>query len=267
MTDDYGFYQRTIAALLASGALTREMRVLVGCAGRPDRDLLHGLGFTHVTISNVDVRYDGTEFAPYPWSFQDAEHLDFPDGSFDACIVHNGLHHCYSPHRALLELYRVARRCVVVFEPRDTLLTRVGVKLNLGQEYEVAAVVGNDLRFGGVRNTAIPNFVYRWTEREIEKVVRCYDPVARPRFRYFYALRVPESRMAMMKRRLLPTVLKLSLPVLRLFTALFPRQSNCFGFVIFKPELPADLQPWLRLEQGQPVVDRDWVSRQYRKPK
>ena len=34
----------------------------------------------------------------------------FEDGAFDFVVVHQGLHHCHSPHRGLLEMYRVARR-------------------------------------------------------------------------------------------------------------------------------------------------------------
>jgi ubiquinone/menaquinone biosynthesis C-methylase UbiE len=44
---------------------------------------------------------------------QDAENLSYDDRAFDLVVVHAGLHPCYSPHRALLEMYRVARRCVV----------------------------------------------------------------------------------------------------------------------------------------------------------
>jgi ubiquinone/menaquinone biosynthesis C-methylase UbiE len=83
---------------------------LVVCRGEFDRDTLLEEGYTAVTISNLDDRVRGDEFAPYAWSFQDAEALSFPDRSFDYCIVHAGLHHCASPHRALLEMYRAARR-------------------------------------------------------------------------------------------------------------------------------------------------------------
>lgn len=258
------FYRRTLQRLLERGFLRRDQRLLVACGGQPDREVLHDLGFSQVTISNLDARMRGDEFAPYPWSFQDAENLQFPDESFDIVVVHNGLHHCYSPHRALLELYRVARRGVVVFEPRDTFLVRLGVRLQFGQEYEVAAVAGNDLRFGGVRNTAIPNYVYRWTEREIVKTLSTFAPVGRPRLEYFYALRVPEERLAAFKNRWVVGSVRALLPVLRLFTALFPRQCNCFAFALEKPQWPRDLHPWLALRDGQPVLREDWVRARYR---
>ena len=160
------------------------------------------LGFRQVTISNLDSRIKGDEFAPYPWSLQDAENLRFEDGAFDFVVVHQGLHHCYSPHRGLLEMYRVARRGVLAFEPRDTRLVRLGVKLGFGQEYEIAAVAENGLQAGGVGNSATPNFIYRWTEREIEKTIRTFNPAGRAEFRYFSALRVPKKRIRSMKNGL-----------------------------------------------------------------
>ncbi len=77
---------------------------------------------------------------------QDVERLGFTDRAFDFVVVHQGLHHCHSPHRGLLEMYRVARRGVLAFEPRDTRLVRLGVRLGFGQEYEIAAVAENGLR-------------------------------------------------------------------------------------------------------------------------
>ena len=203
------------------------------------------------------------EFAPYQWSYQDAEALKYADAEFDWCVVHNGLHHCYSPHRALLEMYRVARKGIVVFEPRDTLLVRVGVRLGLGQEYEVASVWGNNCQFGGVRNTAIPNYVYRWTEREVEKTLCCFEPLGRPRVRYFYALRVPEERLRATRNKWLVLAARLAIPVAKLLAAIFPRQSNCFAMLVEKPVYPQDLHPWLAMGAGGPTVNRTWLEARY----
>ena len=148
------FYSETLRRLLNDGWIGLNSSVLVVCGGGYDRDVFHGLGFRRVTISNLDSRLDsrrdGSEFAPYPWSLQDVERLRFEDGAFDFVVVHQGLHHCHSPHRGLLEMYRVARRGMLAFEPRDTRLVRLGVRLGFGQEYEIAAVAGNGLRAGGV---------------------------------------------------------------------------------------------------------------------
>src|ERR1700750_2042880 len=174
----------------------------------------------------------GDEFAPYAWSRQDAESITFGDGAFDFVVVHQGLHHCHSPHRGLLEMYRVARRGVLAFEPRDTRLVRLGVRVGVGAQCEICAVAGNGLKAGGVANSATPNFIYRWTEREIEKTIRTFWPAGRAGFRYFCALRVPKERMLSMKNRLVAGALEALLPVVRLFAKVFPGQSNCFAFAI-----------------------------------
>jgi ubiquinone/menaquinone biosynthesis C-methylase UbiE len=100
------------AEILCKSGIPKNKSVLVVCGGELDRNIVVDEGFTAVTISNLDERIRGNEFAPYAWSFQDAEALSFPDDAFDYCMVHAGLHHCASPHRALLEMYRVARRGV-----------------------------------------------------------------------------------------------------------------------------------------------------------
>jgi SAM-dependent methyltransferase len=263
------FYSETLRRLLNDGWIGLDSSVLVVCGGAYDRDVFHGLGFRRVTISNLDSRLDsridsridsgidGREFAPYSWSLQDVESLGFEDGAFDFVVVHQGLHHCHSPHRGLLEMYRVARVGVLAFEPRDTRLVRLGVRLGFGQEYEIAAVAGNGLQAGGVGNSATPNFIYRWTEREIEKTIRTFRPAGRAGFRYFSALRVPEERMRSMKNRLVAGSLRVLLPVVRLFATVFPGQSNCFAFAVTKV---AELHPWM-VDEG--TLDAEWVGRRY----
>jgi SAM-dependent methyltransferase len=257
------FYSRALTRLLEGQLLSREMSILVVCGGQPDKEALLGMGFQHVTISNLDARYKENEFAPFAWSYQDAENLTFGDGEFDICIVHQGLHHCYSPHRALLEMYRVARKGVLVFEPRDTLLVRLGVALGFGERYEVAAVAGNRLEFGGVRNTAIPNHIYRWTESEVRKTIRSYDPCGEPRFHFMYCLRVSAERVRKMKNRPVALATRLSLPLLKLLIRLWPKQGNNFAFFVEKAELPRDLHPWLTLVEGRAGINRGWVRQRY----
>jgi len=263
-SNEDSFYPDTLIELLQRGVLTRDMHLLVACGGTYDRDVLYDLGFRHVTISNLDVRLKGDEFQPFDWSYQDVERLSFDDDAFDFAIVHNGLHHCYSPHRGLLELYRVAKRGILAFEPRDTLLVRLGVRLNFGQEYELAAVSHHGLQFGGVGNTEIPNFIYRWTESEFEKTIRCYAPVGQHRFFYRYAMRVNWGRLRSMKNRAFAVLITAGLPILKLVFALFPRQANGFAFAVEKPRLPAELHPWLALNNGKLAVNNRWIEARYR---
>ena len=257
------FYEATLEWLIDAGVLSRELNVLVVCGGPFDRDVLLKAGFTDVTISNLDSRLSGNEFSPFRWRYQDAERLEFPDDEYDFCIAHNGLHHCASPHRALLEMFRVAKKGVLVFEPRDTLLVRLGIRLNFGQDYETASVEGDGLGFGGMRNSGIPNYVYRWTEREVEKTIRSFSPWGEPRFLFRYALRVPWARLRAMRNKTFFLHIGSLLPLLKFFCFCFPKQSNGFAFAIVKPRIPADVLPWLKLENGRIMVNRDWMERRY----
>ncbi|GJG87401.1 hypothetical protein tb265_25820 [Gemmatimonadetes bacterium T265] len=257
------FYVDTVRRLLRDGTLTPTTRVLVVCGGDYDRQSLLACGLTDVVISNVDPRMQGDEFAPYAWSFQDVEDITLPDGAFDFVIAHSGLHHCRSPHRGLCEMYRVARRGVLVFEPRDGLLPRLAVRLDLGQEYEVAAVFDNGMAFGGVRNTEVPNFVYRWTEGEVRKTIQSYAPIGRHHFAFYYATRLPWSRLRMLKSRVQRAAALAVLPVVRLAGVLFPRACNNFAFLVLKPEIPRGLFPWLSAPDGVPALNREWVRARY----
>jgi SAM-dependent methyltransferase len=257
------FYETTLKWLIDSGVLSREMNMLVVCGGQFDRDVLLTAGFTQVTISNLDSRLSGNTYSPFRWCCQDAEKLDFPDDEYDFCIAHNGLHHCASPHRALLEMFRVAKKGVLVFEPRDTLLVRLGIRFNFGQDYETASVEGDGLGFGGMRNTGIPNYVYRWTEREIEKTIRSFSPWGEPSFLYRYSLRVPWARLRAMRNKTFLLFITAFLPLLKFLCFCFPKQSNGFAFAIVKPSIPTDVLPWLKYENGRITMNRDWMEREY----
>lgn len=232
------FYTKTIRQLLKDGAITLSDSVLVVCAGDFDVDTLHALGFTNVVISNLEKRHEGQLFS---WSRQDAEALTFPDRSFDWVLVHAGLHHCVSPHKALIEMVRVARHGAIAFEARDSLLMRIAAKLGLAVDYELEAVAANKYTGGGLRGGPIPNFVYRWTEREVEKTIESAFPDRVNRIDYFYAVRSPDQRMelASVGRRAITKILWLGVAALHLF---FPRQCNSFAFAI----RCHGVKPWIK---------------------
>jgi SAM-dependent methyltransferase len=253
------FYLKVLSALLKGGVIGRAEKVLVVCGGELDRDVLLTLGFTDVTISNVDPRMaqDEQPFKPYTWGRQDAENLACDDDSFDLVLVHAGLHHCRSPHRALLEMYRAARRAIVVIEARDSLAMRWACRLGFAAEYEVTAVATNGWEYGGVDNSPIPNYVYRWTEREVAKTLATFDPRGKIETRFFYGLEVPYAAVAHQSRARAALLRGLS-PLLYAFSRLFPGQGNCFAFYARKPVYPPDLHPWLKVEDGRVVPDRSW---------
>ena len=75
-------------------------------------------------------------------------------------------------------MYRVARKGIIVIESRRSLLMQIANRLGLSPEYEVEAVVGSELERGGVDNTAIPNYIYRWTEDELMRAINHTIPAA-----------------------------------------------------------------------------------------
>src|SRR5262249_10188229 len=157
-----------------------------------------------------------------------AESLSYNDGAFDYVVVHAALHHCPSPHRALLEMYRVARRAAIMFESRDSLLMKLLVRLKFTDVYEPTAVYYNDCKFGGVNNTEIPNFVYRWTEHELEKTIASYAPYANHQFHYRYASDIPHLTSVQKRRGIRGAVLAVAAPLYRAFAWFFPKQQNLF---------------------------------------
>ena len=254
-----GFYGRVLTTLLEDGLIAADMSVVVSCGGTADRDALLASGFTSVTITNVDNAGENGELAPYGWEQQDAEALTYADGSFDIAIVSAGLHHCRSPHRALLELYRVARVAVVALESRDSALMRLSVRLGAVDEYELGAVAAHGLRAGGVENSSTPNFVYRWTEREVAKTVASFAPHARHRIRFFREFELPDVLVST-ARGPRALALRLARPLVSGITRLFPSQANLFGFAIEKPNPARDLHPWMA-SVDEP--DADVIGRRY----
>ena len=66
------FYAETLAKLLAAKDISVDDRVLVVCGGPTDSEVLSGLGFRRVLITNLDPAYDDAIDA-YPYSLSDAE--------------------------------------------------------------------------------------------------------------------------------------------------------------------------------------------------
>ncbi len=258
------FYNDTLLKLRERGLLSTDDSVLVLAGGKNDQEALEAAGIKTAVISNLDTRLKGNEFEPYGWSFQDAEKTDYPEGAFDFCLIHNGLHHCYSPHRAILEMYRVARKGIILLEPYDSLLTRIGVKLKIGQDYEIAPVVGHNYQYGGVANSNVPNFVYRLSRHELEKTINCGAPYGEHIFHYFHEMVLPLGRLKD-KRNRLPYYFFLALtPLLKLWSLIFPQHMNFFAAAILKPK---SLHPWLlpNPDGGLPLPNREYMDRLYKR--
>jgi ubiquinone/menaquinone biosynthesis C-methylase UbiE len=246
--------------VLTQAGIEPEDSVLAVCAGTYDKNSLQAIGVRRAVISNVDYHAGVSEYGPYDWQFQDAEKLSADDESFDWCVVHAGLHHCGSPHWALCEMLRVAKKGVVVVETRDSLLMRVAASLGFTSQYELAASALTEGKSGGYRNGNIPNYVYRWTEREVEKTIRTFLPSHEPSIRYFYQYLIPTEEMTMSRNPLKRAIATGTSFMTGLFEALLPKQGNRFGFVILKK---ARLHAWLTEHDGKLAVNMDYLRKIY----
>lgn len=241
------FFQRVLTGLLDEGRLSRSDSILVVCGGSTDFENLRAAGLTNVTISNLDERMlvdGGKQYDPYDWRYENAERLTVEDGSYDVVMVHSGLHHLRCPLKGVTEMYRVARKGILGFEPNMNAFTKLGARLGFGQRWEHAAVYFNDCKWGGVENTEIPNFVYRFRADDIVQTANTFNPIAEHRCRFWYSTRFPD-RLLSVRNPLIRIPAKLGAPVFEMAGRTFSSLANNMAFWVQKPAVPADLLPWL----------------------
>jgi len=259
------FYRDVIRDLIKN----QNASVLVCGGGALDKKVLESLGFLDVTISNLDTRMTGNEYAPFKWKYENAESLSFHDESFDYVIIHAAIHHVSSPHKVLTEMYRVARKGTLSIESRDSIIMRFLEKYGFSPVYEHAAVYHNDCQYGGVNNTDIPNYIYRWTEREIEKTIQTFAPFFWHKFHYRYGTAFPSTPELENKAKIKTLFLKFMRPFFWLFTKGFPKQQNLFAFYIEKSTDPNSLFPWLTFDDAEQKIkfNKKWGDEKYKTPK
>lgn len=253
-------YVYRLKKLLTLGILRQDMRILVVCGGNTDKNAMLEAGFKNVVVTNMAKKECFEPFEPYAYEEQDVENLTYCDEAFDFCIAHDGLHHCNSPHRAMLEMYRVSKLGFMAFEPRDNLMVAFGSRFGFGQEYEIAAVMGHQYKGGGWMNTPIPNYVYRFNPREIMKTFSTASPFALPRFMFFNNIQVSWGRYRSMRNKRKLICLLLAYPIYRAISFIIPALCTNLAFVVLKPRIPEDLHPWVKHDDGRLVPNIDWMQ-------
>lgn len=258
------FYDKVLKQLAKNRILSCNDHILIVAAGILDRDSFVKNAFNDVLITNIEKDRGVQDYEPYRWEYQDVENLTFGNNEFDWVFIHAGLHHCSSPHRGLCEMLRVAKKGIGVLESRDSLLNKLAEKSGFVPLYELEPCVLSSGESGGLRNTNIPNFVYRWTEREVRKTVNSYIPQYVHKFYFFYGLRIPNQRLAMSESVIKRFVGYSAVFLSPLFKALFPKQGNDFAFIISKT---GKLQPWLKLNDNNLTFNTDYIAGRFKPEK
>jgi len=230
------FYRETLVHLVRDKTVSLDDAILVVCGGRYDIETLRAAGFRNVTISSFDPHHE-EEAKPYRWSRQDAEALTFADNTFDWCFVYAGLHHCQSPHKALIEMCRVGCQGVVAIEARDSMLMRIARRLGLTADYEITAIIDHQYKGGGIRDLPIPNYVYRWTEREVIKTIESAFPHRINYVEFRYGMRYPSLPMSGIKE----AISTVCFSALKVVWPIVKRQGNEFGIIVRS----GALKPWM----------------------
>jgi len=111
---------------------------------------------------------------------------------------------------------------------------RLATKIKLAEEFEVSSV-DEDKNTGGLLDTAIPNYVYRWTEKEIFKLLKSFDPknINLVNFDYTSDLTNFKNRDSYIENILL----KILIITGKIFFFFFKKQQNCMSIFIDKTKI------------------------------
>ena len=223
--------------------LDKNSKILIVGAGKKDLQVFKENMFTNFTCSN----YSGKGFDKITFKKIDLNKIDEPDESYDYVIAHACIHHCSRPHNAIIEMYRVAKKGILVIESKDNFLMKIMTKLKLAEEYELSAI--NDQNSfddqGGVDNSNIPNFVYRWTEHEVKKLMNSYNPKYKHVINFEYEFEY-SNILNKFKNKIIRHILGLIVPTI-VFGLKFviKKQANLFSFFINKEKSKQMKQSWI----------------------
>jgi len=257
-------YPRVLRSLIVRGLVKDTDNVLVLAGGNFDRQSMLDAKLTNVTISNLDYHAGHKDYAPYEWRRLDAEKIEVGDECYDWVVIHAGLHHLAVPAMGVCEMFRVARRGILCFEARDSALMKFAVSVGLTADHELEPAFLSSGSHGGYRNGPIPNYVYRWTEREFEKVINSFAPTHKHTFFYDYGFQVPAQRFAMSKSRLHRFAGFAISKLTKAAETMIPKQGNQFAFGVLKN---VSLQPWLTpdLQFKESFLSKKYDKAKYKK--
>jgi ubiquinone/menaquinone biosynthesis C-methylase UbiE len=222
----FEFYQNQILKFLH-----KNKSILVLGASSEEGRLFQKLQFKKVTLSNINLdQLIGSEKYKLKKKRIDFRNLfKIKNNSYDYVVVHASIHHTSKPHNILLEMYRIAKHGVLIIESNDSLIMKISVKLNFSEDFEKSALSQN---VGGVDGSNVPNYVYRWTEREVKKLFYSYQPDKKINIIFNYQNNIFNEILT--NNSIKRIILTLSYIFLKIIFFLFPRQQNLMSIFIDK---------------------------------
>jgi ubiquinone/menaquinone biosynthesis C-methylase UbiE len=224
----FEFYQNQILKFLH-----KNKSILVLGASSDEGNLFHKLQFKRVTLSNIDLaQLKGAEKYKFKKIKIDFRNLfKIKNNSYDYVVVHASIHHTSRPHNILLEMYRIAKHGILIVESNDSFVMRLSVKLNFSEDFEKSALNENTY-VGGVDGSNIPNYVYRWTEREIKKLFYSYQPDKKINIVFDYQDNIFNEGLS--NNSIRKKIIKFSYIFLKIIFFIFPKQKNLMSIYIDK---------------------------------
>ena len=216
------FYEKQLIRFIQD----KDSKILVLGAGSLDKKIFTNLKYTDVTFSNIENTTEKN--LNY---FENIHEIKITDNKFDYCVAHACIHHSSRPHAAILELCRVCSKGALIIEANDSLISRIACKFNMSEKYELSAVEKNKTT-GGVDNTNIPNYVYRWTEREVIKLMNSYKPQIIHKIFFDYGSQIKFTNSLIFKF------------AFKVFFFLFKKQQNLFSIFIDKDSKNVNYHKW-----------------------
>jgi len=224
----FEFYQNQILKFL-----NKDKSILVLGASSYEAYLFHKSQFKKITLSNINLaQLKGAEKYNFKKIKIDFRNLyKIKNNSYDYVVVHTSIHHTSKPHNILLEMYRIAKLGVLIVESNDSFIMRLAVKLNFSEDFEKSAL-NYKTYVRGVDGSHVPNYVYRWTEREIKKLFYSYQPDKKINIIFNYQNNIYNENLS--DSFLKKIIIVISYVFLKIIFILFPKQQNLMSIYIDK---------------------------------
>ncbi len=223
--DRWKFYEKNFQS-----NIDKKSNFLLISGSEHEIEILKRLGFSDFSVTYHD---NEDEKALKKIGFEDGinlfksdvRNLQFKNNMYDYVVTNATLHHVDLPHKSITEMYRVASRGVLIIESNDSLLMRIACKLNFAEDFEVSSI-DKEKKSGGLLDSGIPNYIYRWTEREIQKLIKSYDPTNHNFIKFDYSYDIENIKIKKFG--------KLIYFLAKIFFRIFKKQQNCMSIFIDK---------------------------------